>query len=159
VPSRPVAFLSSLLAVALLALTACASAPPEPELTDFEELPEAEDLYAEGVSLLEKRRVYLFGWLDLTPYQDAIDKFQEVVTTIRTASTRSSPSCASRTPTTTRSAGTRRSPTTGISASCTPSTSWSRIRSTGRPSATRRRAPATSAIRVRRARRSTPSTC
>jgi outer membrane protein assembly factor BamD len=79
VSSRPITFLCNLLPAALLALTACASAPPEPELSDFEELPEAEDLYAEGVSLLEQRRVYLFGWIDLTPYQDAIDKFQEVV--------------------------------------------------------------------------------
>jgi outer membrane protein assembly factor BamD len=79
VSSRPIAFLCNLLPAALLALTACASGPPEPELAEFEELPEAQELYAEGVSLLEQRKVYLFGWIDLTPYQDAIDKFQEVV--------------------------------------------------------------------------------
>ena len=64
-----------LLPVAWLGLSACASAPPEPE---FAELPPADVLYQEGVDLLEQRRVIL--WLvDLTPYQKAIDKFQEVV--------------------------------------------------------------------------------
>ncbi|MEN8161959.1 MAG: outer membrane protein assembly factor BamD, partial [Myxococcota bacterium] len=77
--SRPIALLRTLLPAAALVLAACASAPPEPELTELEELPEAEDLYREGVTLLEKRRVFLFGWIDLTPYQEAIDKFQEVV--------------------------------------------------------------------------------
>lgn len=64
-----------LLPAAWLALSACATAPPEPELA---ELPAADVLYQQGVELLEQRRVIL--WLvDLTPYQDAIDKFQEVV--------------------------------------------------------------------------------
>jgi len=64
-----------LLPAAWLALSACATAPPEPDLA---ELPAADVLYQQGVELLEQRRVIL--WLvDLTPYQDAIDKFQEVV--------------------------------------------------------------------------------
>ena len=67
--------LRRLSAAAVLALAACATQPPEPELTD---LPEADVLYQEGVALLEDRREIL--WLfDVTPYQDAIDKFQEVV--------------------------------------------------------------------------------
>ena len=56
-------------------LLACASAPPEPEIA---ELPPAEELYQEGVAKLEDRREVL-GLIDLTPYQDAIDKFQELV--------------------------------------------------------------------------------
>jgi outer membrane protein assembly factor BamD len=67
--------LRALAPIAGLALAACASAPPEPELT---ELPPAEVLYQEGVAKLEQRREIL-GLIDLTPYQDAIDKFQEVV--------------------------------------------------------------------------------
>lgn len=54
---------------------ACATQPPEAE---FAELPEADVLYQEGVELLEQRRTLLWV-VDLTPYQDAIDKFQEVV--------------------------------------------------------------------------------
>jgi outer membrane protein assembly factor BamD len=56
-------------------LLACASAPPE---TEIAELPEAEVLYEQGVALLEQRKSFL-GLVDLTPYQEAIDKFQEVV--------------------------------------------------------------------------------
>jgi len=67
--------LRALLPAAALAFAACASAPPEPEVV---ELPEAEELYQQGVALLEQRREVL-GLIDLTPYQDAIDKFQEVV--------------------------------------------------------------------------------
>lgn len=67
--------LRTLLPAAALVLAACASAPPEPELA---ELPPAEELYQQGVALLEERRE-LLGLVDLTPYQDAIDKFQEVV--------------------------------------------------------------------------------
>ena len=64
-----------LLPAAWLVLSACATAPPEPDLA---ELPAADVLYDQGIVLLENRRVIL--WLvDLTPYQDAIDKFQEVV--------------------------------------------------------------------------------
>ncbi len=71
---RP-ARLHTLLPAALLALSACASQPPVPEIV---ELPEADVLYQQGVTLLENRRTLL--WLfDTTPYQDAIDKFQEVV--------------------------------------------------------------------------------
>jgi outer membrane protein assembly factor BamD len=66
--------LRTVLPVALLGL-ACATQPPEPELT---ELPEADVLYQEGVALLEDHKTIL--WLvDVTPYQEAIDKFQEVV--------------------------------------------------------------------------------
>ena len=72
---RTLPSLRGLLPAALLGLSACATAPPEPELA---ELPAADVLYQQGVELLEQRRVIL--WLvDLTPYQDAIDKFQEVV--------------------------------------------------------------------------------
>lgn len=66
---------STLLPVVALALAACASQPPEAELA---ELPQAEELYQQGVTLLEQRREIL-GLVDLTPYQEAIDKFQEVV--------------------------------------------------------------------------------
>jgi outer membrane protein assembly factor BamD len=67
--------LRHLLPAALLAVTACATQPPEPELA---ELPEADVLYQQGIALLEDRKTVL--WLfDVTPYQDAIDKFQEVV--------------------------------------------------------------------------------
>jgi outer membrane protein assembly factor BamD len=67
--------LRALLPAALLGLTACATQPPEPELG---ELPEADVLYQQGVALLEDRKTVL--WLfDVTPYQEAIDKFQEVV--------------------------------------------------------------------------------
>jgi outer membrane protein assembly factor BamD len=63
------------LPVVLLVLSACATQPPEPAL---DELPAADVLYQQGVSLLENRKTVL--WLiDTTPYQDAIDKFQEVV--------------------------------------------------------------------------------
>ena len=58
-----------------LGLSACATQPPEPELT---ELPEADVLYQEGVALLEDRKTILWMF-DVTPYQAAIDKFQEVV--------------------------------------------------------------------------------
>jgi outer membrane protein assembly factor BamD len=67
--------LSCLRALLPAALLACATQPPEPELG---ELPEADVLSQEGVALLENRKTVL--WLfDVTPYQDAIDKFQEVV--------------------------------------------------------------------------------
>jgi outer membrane protein assembly factor BamD len=75
VNARLLEVLRALLPAAALALAACASAPPEPELA---ELPPAEELYQQGVALLEERRE-LLGLIDLTPYQDAIDKFQEVV--------------------------------------------------------------------------------
>ena len=65
----------TLLPAVALALAACASQPPEAELA---ELPQAEELYQQGVTLLEQRREIL-GLVDLTPYQEAIDKFQEVV--------------------------------------------------------------------------------
>jgi outer membrane protein assembly factor BamD len=75
VSQRLSSFPHTLLPAALLALTACASQPPAPELA---ELPEADVLYHEGVALLEDRKTLL--WLfDITPYGDAIDKFQEVV--------------------------------------------------------------------------------
>ena len=72
---RPLPCLRALLPAALLGLTACASQPPEPELA---ELPEADVLYQEGVALLEERKSFLWV-IDTTPYQQAIDKFQEVV--------------------------------------------------------------------------------
>ena len=72
---RPLPCSNALLGVALLALSACATHPPEPAL---DELPAADVLYQQGVTLLEDRKTVL--WLiDTTPYQDAIDKFQEVV--------------------------------------------------------------------------------
>ena len=73
---RPFPCLRALLPAALLGLVACAATqPPEPELA---ELPAADVLYGQGVSLLENHRTIL--WLyDTTPYQQAIDKFQEVV--------------------------------------------------------------------------------
>jgi len=74
VPSSLLPALRTLLPTGLIALSACASAPP-PEIV---ELPSAEVLFQEGVALLEERREIL-GLVDLTPYQDAIDKFQEVV--------------------------------------------------------------------------------
>ena len=47
-------------------------------MPELAELPEADVLYQQGVERLEQRLVIL--WLvDLTPYQAAIDKFQEVV--------------------------------------------------------------------------------
>lgn len=72
---RSLGSLRALLPAALLGLAACASAPPEPEIA---ELPEADVLYEEGVALLEQRRMILWV-IDVTPYQPAIDKFQEVV--------------------------------------------------------------------------------
>jgi outer membrane protein assembly factor BamD len=72
---HPLPWLRTLPSLALLALSACATQPPEPAL---DELPAADVLYQEGVSLLENRQSVL--WLvDTTPYQQAIDKFQEVV--------------------------------------------------------------------------------
>ena len=73
---RPFPCLRALLPAALLALSGCAATqPPEPELA---ELPAADVLYGQGVSLLENQKTIL--WLiDTTPYQKAIDKFQEVV--------------------------------------------------------------------------------
>jgi outer membrane protein assembly factor BamD len=78
VSSRTLPVLRSLLPAALLLLAGCASSPHKPEMSELEDLPQAEDLYQEGVSLLEQRREIL-GLIDLTPYQKAIDKFQEVV--------------------------------------------------------------------------------
>ena len=69
------AALPGLVVCATLGLVACATQPPEPELA---ELPEADVLYQEGVALLEDRKTILWAF-DVTPYQDAIDKFQEVV--------------------------------------------------------------------------------
>jgi outer membrane protein assembly factor BamD len=75
VSQRILPCLRALLPAVLLGMTACATQPPEPELAD---LPEADVLYQQGVALLEDRKTVL--WLfDVTPYQDAIDKFQEVV--------------------------------------------------------------------------------
>jgi outer membrane protein assembly factor BamD len=75
VSKRPVPLPSVLWPALLLALSACATQPPEPELG---ELPAADVLYQEGVELIERKRTVL--WLvDVTPYQEAIDKFQEVV--------------------------------------------------------------------------------
>ena len=72
---RALSSLRALLPAALLGLSACATAPPEPAIA---ELPEADVLYQQGVLLLDNRREIL--WLiDVTPYQKAIDKFQEVV--------------------------------------------------------------------------------
>lgn len=74
-PSRFLPGLCRVLPAALLGFAACATQPPEPELT---ELPEADVLYQQGVALLEERQTFL--WLfDATPYEEAIDKFQEVV--------------------------------------------------------------------------------
>jgi outer membrane protein assembly factor BamD len=72
---RSLPCLRNVLPAAVLGFAACATQPPEPELT---ELPEADVLYQQGVALLEERKTVL--WLfDVTPYQEAIDKFQEVV--------------------------------------------------------------------------------
>ena len=67
--------LRAVLPAVLLIAAACATQPPEPELG---ELPEADVLYQDGVALLENRKTVLW-WFDVTPYQEAIDKFQEVV--------------------------------------------------------------------------------
>jgi len=56
-----------------LMLSGCASAPDE----DFAEIPPAEELYAEGVELMETG-TQLWG-LDMTDYGEAIDRFQEVI--------------------------------------------------------------------------------
>ena len=72
---RTLPSLRILLPAVWLGLSACATAPPQAELA---ELPEADVLYQQGALLLEQHRVILWTF-DVTPYQDAIDKFQEVV--------------------------------------------------------------------------------
>ena len=71
----PLTQLRTWLPALALGLSACATQPPQPELG---ELPPADVLYQQGVALLEDHKTVL--WLvDTTPYQKAIDKFQEVV--------------------------------------------------------------------------------
>jgi outer membrane protein assembly factor BamD len=59
--------------VLALATTGCASSPDD----DYAEIPPAETLYEEGVTLMETGT--RFWGLDLTDYEDAIDRFQDVI--------------------------------------------------------------------------------
>ncbi len=57
----------------VLLLAGCASAPNE----DLVEIPPAEELYAEGVELLQDGSS--FWGLDTTDYDEAVDRFQDVI--------------------------------------------------------------------------------
>ncbi|MGH0037630.1 MAG: outer membrane protein assembly factor BamD [Myxococcota bacterium] len=64
-----------LAAVALALLVACASS--NDELPMFEEVPPAEDLYAEGMQILEGVNIlWIYRWVN---YQKAIERFQTVI--------------------------------------------------------------------------------
>ena len=58
----------------VLGTAGCASTPDEAE---YAEIPAAEELYDEGVELMENGT--RFWGLDLTDYDEAIDRFQEVI--------------------------------------------------------------------------------
>jgi outer membrane protein assembly factor BamD len=65
-PAAAVAFLTG----SALAL-ACASSPPA-----FEEVPPADELYAEGLEILEGTDLLVYTWVD---YSDAIEVFQRII--------------------------------------------------------------------------------
>ncbi|MDJ0849768.1 MAG: outer membrane protein assembly factor BamD [Myxococcota bacterium] len=57
---------------ALLVFAACSKPPPT-----FEEVPPADELYAEGEKLVKKRR--LLGFIPFANYDDAIETFQTII--------------------------------------------------------------------------------
>ena len=66
--------LASLVSASALALSGCASSPDDDA---YAEIPPAEELYAEGIEIMEDTSG--FWGIDLTPYDEAVNRFQDVI--------------------------------------------------------------------------------
>jgi len=64
------------LVIGAVASAGCATAPPD--TLEFGDVPSARELYQQGSSLLDHKHSFL-GLVDLTNYQAAIDKFQDII--------------------------------------------------------------------------------
>jgi hypothetical protein len=132
-------------------LSGCAST----KTSTFEDVKPADELYADGLELLEGRRI--LGLFTLVNYDSAIERFQAIVDNYPTASSKSAPSSRSQTPISLTIDSKKPSPTIKISRICIRNIPVSLIRYCARHNATITRSSPSSGTRAppsRRPRRS-----